>query len=56
MSRSASVLGRREGFRVAAPDAWPLQHPVPTSLARIVVILVVFVPLSIQRYKKAVSR
>jgi len=58
---SSVTLAARELFgntspRVAAPDAWPLQHPVLTSLAWIVVILVVFVPLSIQRYKKAVSR
>jgi ABC-2 type transport system permease protein len=38
------------------PDAWPLQHPVIASLGWIVVILAIFVPLSIQRYKKAVSR
>jgi ABC-2 type transport system permease protein len=38
------------------PDAWPLQHPVVTTLAWVAVLLIVFVPLSIQRFKKAVSR
>lgn len=39
-----------------APDAWPLQHPVVTSFVWIAVILAIFVPLSIYRYKRAVSR
>lgn len=38
------------------PDAWPLQHPVVTSFVWIAVILAIFVPLSIYRYKRAVSR
>jgi ABC-2 type transport system permease protein len=38
------------------PDAWPLQRPVITTLAWVVILLVVFVPLSVNRYKKAVSR
>jgi ABC-2 type transport system permease protein len=41
---------------VPGPDAWPLQHPVVTSFAWIAVILAIFVPLSIHRYKRAVSR
>jgi ABC-2 type transport system permease protein len=39
-----------------APDAWPLQHPVLASVGWIVVMLVIFVPLAVGRYKKAVSR
>ncbi|MBF6296013.1 ABC transporter permease [Nocardia amamiensis] len=38
------------------PDAWSLQHPVLTSLIWVVVIMVVFVPLALRQYKKAVSR
>ncbi|GAA4710126.1 ABC transporter permease [Phytohabitans rumicis] len=38
------------------PDAWPLRHPVVTSFAWVVVLLAIFVPLAVQRYKKAVSR
>jgi ABC transporter DrrB family efflux protein len=38
------------------PDAWPLQHPVRTSLIWITALLMIFVPLAVHRYKKAVSR
>jgi ABC-2 type transport system permease protein len=38
------------------PDAWPLQHPVIASLAWSAVLLAIFVPFAIRRYKKAVSR
>jgi ABC-2 type transport system permease protein len=41
---------------VPPPDAWPLQNAVLASLLWIVVLLAIFVPLSVQRYKKAVSR
>ncbi|PKV78639.1 ABC-2 type transport system permease protein [Nocardia fluminea] len=37
-------------------DAWPMQHPVITTLVWIVVILIVFVPLAQIQYKKSVSR
>ncbi|WP_410871588.1 ABC transporter permease [Nocardia sp. A7] len=37
-------------------QAWPMQHPVATSLMWIVVILIVFVPLAQIQYKKSVSR
>ncbi|MFC9893235.1 ABC transporter permease [Nocardia sp. NPDC127579] len=43
----------------AAPppsDAWPIRHPVTTSLVWVVVILVIFVPLALRQYKRAVSR
>jgi ABC-2 type transport system permease protein len=58
---SAVTQAARELFgntnpSVPPPDAWPLQRPVLTSLAWILVILAVFVPLAISRYKKAVSR
>jgi ABC-type multidrug transport system permease subunit len=39
-----------------APDAWPLQHPLFYSLLWIVLILVVFVPLSVRKYRLATSR
>ncbi|MEJ3748581.1 ABC transporter permease [Actinomycetes bacterium KLBMP 9797] len=58
---SAVTQAARELFgntnpAVPQPDAWPLQRPVLTSLLWIVVLLAVFVPLAVQRYKKAVSR
>ncbi|MGY0502447.1 ABC transporter permease [Nocardia sp. FBN12] len=37
-------------------QAWPMEHPVATSLMWIVVILIVFVPLAQIQYKKSVSR
>ncbi|MBY6366446.1 ABC transporter permease [Rhodococcoides corynebacterioides] len=42
--------------QVPVPEAWPLQHPVLATLGWSLLILVVFVPLAIRRYAKAVSR
>ncbi|EME22109.1 ABC transporter permease [Rhodococcus triatomae BKS 15-14] len=38
------------------PQAWPLQNPILASLLWIGLMLIVFVPFAIHRYKKAVSR
>jgi len=38
------------------PDAWSMQHPVIYSLLWVVLILVVFVPLSIRQYRLASTR
>ena len=38
------------------PEVWSLQHPVIYTLIWVVIILVVFVPLSIRLYKRAASR
>ncbi len=38
------------------PDAWSLQHPVAYSLLWILLILLVFVPLSIRAYQRASSK
>ena len=38
------------------PDIWPAQHPVVYSLIWIVVILIVFVPLSVRKYESAAAR
>jgi ABC-2 type transport system permease protein len=58
---SALVQAVRELFgnvspQMGTPDAWPLRHPVPATLAWIVLLLLIFVPMAIHRYKKAVSR
>lgn len=37
----------------AVPDAWSMQHPVLYTLGWIVLILVVFVPLSVRQYQRA---
>jgi ABC-2 type transport system permease protein len=40
----------------APPEAWPLQHPVLYTLIWVVLILVIFVPLSVWQYKRASRR
>ncbi len=38
------------------PDVWPLQHPVLSSLLWIVLLLLVFIPVAVRRYRVAVNR
>jgi ABC-2 type transport system permease protein len=58
---SALVQATRQQFGNTSPllkvsAAWPLQHPVASVLLWVVAILVVFVPLSVWQYQRAVSR
>ncbi|MET7769275.1 ABC transporter permease [Nocardia sp. NPDC005366] len=58
---SAVTQATRELFGNTSPavptsDAWPMRHPEITTLAWVVIILVVFVPLSLRQYKRTVSR
>lgn len=58
---SAVVQAARELFgntdpMMPPPDAWPMEHPVVTSLLWSAFFLVVFVPLAVRRYRKATSR
>jgi ABC-2 type transport system permease protein len=57
---STMAAACRELFgNVAAPytgGAWPLHHPVPAAFGYSVLLLVVFAPLAIRRYRTAVSR
>jgi len=57
---SAITQAARELFGntalVAPSDAWPLSHPVLYTLVWVVVILVVFVPLTTLQYRRAASR
>jgi ABC-type multidrug transport system permease subunit len=39
-----------------ASDAWPLQNPVLASIIYMILILAIFIPLAVNRYKKAASR
>ncbi len=39
----------------AAPDAWPMQNPVLYTLLVVVLILLVFVPLSVRQYRRSTS-
>ncbi|MDF9717301.1 ABC transporter permease [Nocardioides sp. ChNu-99] len=38
------------------PDAWSMQHPALYTLIWVVLILVVFVPLSVRQYRRTTSR
>ncbi|MEA2207471.1 MAG: type transport system permease protein [Blastocatellia bacterium] len=41
---------------VPTPDYWSMQHPVLYTLGWVVLLLLVFIPLSVRQYKKAASR
>ena len=56
VTQAARELFGNTNPAVPPPEAWSLRHPVLTSLTWVVVLLVVFVPMAIRRYKKAVSR
>ncbi len=58
---SAVAQAARELFGNTSPVAppprvWSLQHPVLYTLIWVAIILAVFVPLSVQQYKRAASR
>src|SRR5690606_11302975 len=58
---SAVTQATRELFgntnpAMLTPEAWPLRNPVVYSLLWVIVIMVVFVPLSIRQFKRAASR
>jgi ABC-2 type transport system permease protein len=38
------------------PDSWPSQHPIAYSVASALVILAVFMPLAVGRYRRVASR
>jgi len=44
------------GQGVPVPDDWSMQHPVAYTLIWVVLILVVFVPLSIRQYRLSTSK
>jgi ABC-2 type transport system permease protein len=58
---SAVTQAAREQFGntsplLPTPDVWALQHAVAYTMIWVVLILVVFIPLSIRQYGKAASR
>ncbi|HEY7564539.1 MAG TPA: ABC transporter permease [Acidimicrobiia bacterium] len=58
---SALTQAARELFgntdpRVPVPDAWPMQNPQLASVIAILVLLAIFIPLAISRYRKAAAR
>ena len=56
LTQAARELFGNTSPNVPTPDAWPLQHPVLATVGWSVIMLLIFVPMSISRYKKAVSR
>ncbi|MEU8895210.1 ABC transporter permease [Nocardia sp. NPDC048505] len=50
------LFGNTDPMMPPPSDAWSIQHPVATSLIWVVVILLIFVPLALRQYKRAVSR
>ena len=57
---SALVQAARELFGNAGsaptPDTWPMQNPVITVLTGSVLLLVIFIPLAVNRFRQASSR
>ena len=58
---SAVTEAAREQFgntseKFPPPRDWPLQHPATYTLIWVVLLLVVFIPLSVRLYKRAASR
>jgi ABC-2 type transport system permease protein len=58
---SAVTQAARELFGNTNPigdgsEAWPMQHPVLATLGWTVVLLVIFIPLAVNRYNVAVAR
>lgn len=56
VTQATRELFGNTGPAVPTPDAWPMQHPVLTTLIWVVAILVVFVPLAVRQFKRSVSR
>jgi ABC-2 type transport system permease protein len=57
---SSTVAAMRHLFGNPSPVpphlAWPLRHPVPVSLAWSLLLVAVFVPLAVRRYRTATAR
>ncbi|TDC49940.1 ABC transporter permease [Jiangella ureilytica] len=56
---SAIASGARELFgnqSLVQSEAWPMQHPVAAALLWCLLIIAVFAPLAVRKYKKASSK
>jgi ABC-type polysaccharide/polyol phosphate export permease len=57
---SATVASMRHLFGNPSPaathTAWPLQHPITTSLGWSVLLLAVFIPLAVRQYRRSAAR
>ena len=56
VTQAARELFGNTSPQLPPPDVWPLQHPVVYTLIWVAIILAVFVPLSVRRYKRAATR
>lgn len=56
LTQAVRVLFGNTAEGVPPPQAWPLQHSLAVSFGWTAVMLAVFVPLAVNRYKRAVSR
>jgi ABC-2 type transport system permease protein len=56
VTQAARQLFGNTSDKAPAPKDWSLQHPVIYTLGWIVLLLVVFIPLSVRQYKRAASR
>ncbi|WP_456698121.1 ABC transporter permease [Aeromicrobium sp. P5_D10] len=56
VTQATRELFGNTGGKVPDSDAWSIQNPVAYTLIWVVIILVVFVPLSIRQYRLASSR
>jgi ABC-2 type transport system permease protein len=50
-----SLFGLTNQFGATA-NSFPSQHPIALSLIYIILIMVIFIPLSVQKYKKVSPR
>jgi ABC-2 type transport system permease protein len=56
LTQAARELFGNTSPKFPAPPDWPLQHPVIYTLGWIVLLLLVFVPLSVRQYRLSASR
>jgi ABC-2 type transport system permease protein len=56
VTQAARQLFGNTNPNVAVPDYWSLQHPIIYTLLWILLLLIIFVPLSVHQYKRAASR
>jgi ABC-type multidrug transport system permease subunit len=56
VTQAARELFGNTAPNAAVPQYWSLRHPVIYTLLWIVLLLLIFIPLSVRQYKKAASR
>lgn len=56
VTQAARELFGNTSAALSPPDVWPLRHPIWATLAWSGIFLLVFIPMAIWRYRRAVSR